>query len=611
MKKNIKNHHAGRIVSLLLMLCMVLSIAPVMAFASGNADQNITLVDFGNVWKNLDSTQPVAFTTELNPNSACSNQMDITAQSWVNFSYGDIMESNASEKKPTALASYDFCITFTAKEGYTFPYDSKSGAFTGTVICDGTTIVENGQSKVDGVSAFMLGNTVFGTTLRVLGYPKVVATDGASQDNYVINNVVINNAPTSCTAGEAPAAQATAGGESAPNYTFYEYWEEWEQTANGLEPVKFWYSDAQQMSRVPEGKAITAFEEGKTYSYSIIATGNENYTFASRDTLSVMLNGSDFSAKSEPIMDGKSLMIGPGAFMKPVNPAEQKEIELIEINNATVSFHVGDRPVFTGTTPDDALYVVDYEGWRGEDDAFICSSDYWNNAYVEHGWCGGPVSSFKADTDYMYMLYVKLTDEAAAQGYVFGPNTKLKVNGKDVDYPHMATGIVLQVGTDLTMTPTAAGASDYKIIEGANGTWTQNSDGTLIFRANGNLSKFTGVKIDDTLIDAKNYTAVSGSTIITLKADYLKTLSVGTHKLTVVYNDGECSTNFEVKAATEQTEPTEGDKTDTTTPTGGKDTTSPQTGDNSNLLLWVALLFVSGAGVIGTTVYSKRKKRAE
>lgn len=158
----------------------------------------------------------------------------------------------------------------------------------------------------------------------------------------------------------------------------------------------------------------------------------------------------------------------------------------------------------------------------------------------------------------------------------------------------------------------ATSVSNYEFIEGANGTWTQNSDGTLTFRANGDFSKFTGVKVDGTLIDAKNYTAVSGSTVITLKADYLKTLSGGTHKITVVYTDGECSANFEVKkAASEQTKPTEGDKTDTTTPTGGKDTTSPQTGDNSNLALWFAVLFVSGAGALGTTVYSKRKKRME
>lgn len=60
---------------------------------------------------------------------------------------------------------------------------------------------------------------------------------------------------------------------------------------------------------------------------------------------------------------------------------------------------------------------------------------------------------------------------------------------------------------------------------------------------------------------------------------------------------------------TETTTPIEGDKTETTTPTGGKNTTNPQTGDNSNTLLWVALLVASVAGILGTVVYSKRKNR--
>lgn len=38
------------------------------------------------------------------------------------------------------------------------------------------------------------------------------------------------------------------------------------------------------------------------------------------------------------------------------------------------------------------------------------------------------------------------------------------------------------------------------------------------------------------------------------------------------------------------------------------DTEAPQTGDNSHMALWMALLFVSGAGVIGTTVYGKKKR---
>ena len=38
------------------------------------------------------------------------------------------------------------------------------------------------------------------------------------------------------------------------------------------------------------------------------------------------------------------------------------------------------------------------------------------------------------------------------------------------------------------------------------------------------------------------------------------------------------------------------------------DSDSPQTGDNSNMILWIALLFVSGGVVIGIIVYSKKKK---
>ena len=125
----------------------------------------------------------------------------------------------------------------------------------------------------------------------------------------------------------------------------------------------------------------------------------------------------------------------------------------------------------------------------------------------------------------------------------------------------------------------------YSIIEGANGVWIQNSDGILTFRANGDFSKFTGVKIDGTLIDVKNYTAVSGSTVITLKADYLQTLSVGKHTLTIVYNDGECNTEFEIKAIGE--------------------ITNPQTGDN--IIIFSIIFVIALTGILATCIISKKK----
>ena len=45
--------------------------------------------------------------------------------------------------------------------------------------------------------------------------------------------------------------------------------------------------------------------------------------------------------------------------------------------------------------------------------------------------------------------------------------------------------------------------------------------------------------------------------------------------------------------------------------TAENDTDSPQTGDNSHMALWMALLFVSGGAVIGTTLVSKKKKHSE
>ncbi len=136
----------------------------------------------------------------------------------------------------------------------------------------------------------------------------------------------------------------------------------------------------------------------------------------------------------------------------------------------------------------------------------------------------------------------------------------------------------------------------YDFLEGANAKWSQNTGGTLTIRANGDFSKFTGIKVDGVLIDAKNYTAVSGSTVVTLNADYLKTLSVGNHSITFVYTDGECSTNFEVK-----NELTDTQKTDETAK-------SPQTGDNSEVALWICLLLVSIISLSATAVLRKKNK---
>mgnify|MGYP000836669410 CR=1 FL=1 len=176
---------------------------------------------------------------------------------------------------------------------------------------------------------------------------------------------------------------------------------------------------------------------------------------------------------------------------------------------------------------------------------------------------------------------------------------------------------------DITIKVNAALAS-YKIISGADSEWKQNTDETITIIGNGEFSKFESVKVDGSIIDAKNYTAKEGSTIIILKADYLKTLSVGTHSFEIVWADGSAVTSFKVSKNTSDNEGSKdnnGNKDNSNDnpnsnpaavpddkKTNGSDSgnnaddslqiTAPQTGDNSHLMLWVTLLAASLAGLL-------------
>lgn len=134
-------------------------------------------------------------------------------------------------------------------------------------------------------------------------------------------------------------------------------------------------------------------------------------------------------------------------------------------------------------------------------------------------------------------------------------------------------------------------ATSYKIISGADSEWKQNTDGNITIRGNGEFSKFESVKVDGSIIDAKNYTAKEGSTIIILKADYLKTLSVGTHSFEIVWTDGSAVTNFKVSKNTDDSQ----------------QPTPPQTGDNSRPMLWVTLLAASLAGLLALLGVRRKK----
>ena len=143
---------------------------------------------------------------------------------------------------------------------------------------------------------------------------------------------------------------------------------------------------------------------------------------------------------------------------------------------------------------------------------------------------------------------------------------------------------------------TACGAIDstFKpvITDGANSTWQKGTKIGLAFTSNAAYEDFLKVQVDGKDLDTSDYTVKEGSTIVTLKASYLETLSVGKHTLAIVSETGTATTEFTIKAAAVVND----------------DTESPQTGDSSNMMMWVALLTASGAALLALGVYTKKRR---
>lgn len=114
--------------------------------------------------------------------------------------------------------------------------------------------------------------------------------------------------------------------------------------------------------------------------------------------------------------------------------------------------------------------------------------------------------------------------------------------GSALDFDDLDDGIILETRFDYYTRCTyeftfqyvkeEVSPKEYKFIEGANQTYIIDGSKNATFKIDADYSLFTNkVYVDNKLLDTTNYDSKSGSTIITLKDEYLKTLSVGEHTL--------------------------------------------------------------------------------
>lgn len=150
-----------------------------------------------------------------------------------------------------------------------------------------------------------------------------------------------------------------------------------------------------------------------------------------------------------------------------------------------------------------------------------------------------------------------------------------------------------------------------EIIDGKGQTMVVDAAKDLSFRSSAPLKYFQKVLVDDKEVAAENYVLTEGSTIVTLKTSFLKTLGVGEHKLSVVSTTGTAETTFTVAEAAK---PAPGQTTTTTTTTtttskpkkkAGKETL-PESGDSEYAMAGAVL----AAGMAALLLAWTMKRRA-
>lgn len=149
-----------------------------------------------------------------------------------------------------------------------------------------------------------------------------------------------------------------------------------------------------------------------------------------------------------------------------------------------------------------------------------------------------------------------------------------------------------------------------EIIDGKGQTMVVDAAKDLSFRSSAPIEFFQKVLVDDKEVTAENYVLTEGSTIVTLKTSFLKTLGVGEHKLSVVSTTGTAETNFTVAEAAK---PAPGQTTTTTTTTTttskpkkkASKETMPESGDSTYVM--AGAVFAAGAAALLLAWAMKRR----
>lgn len=391
--------------------------------------------------------------------------------------------------------------------------------------------------------------------------------------DFTVPGQVIDSASLSLTmpviGGDTTAEAAITGGEG---FTIY--------TAN-------WFNSS--TAQEAPGAGASSFDAGKAYFAEIELTAEDGYLFT--DATNVSLTGA--TIKSTAVDNGgKKLTVTTVDVTPTEQPIASISIELTE-------------PVAGGSTTAEAEVTAG--------DGVTVVSAYWFNSATAEEAPGAGASSF--DAGKAYFAEIELS---AADGYLFTDATSVTLSGATVKSTVVERGgkVLIITTEDVTLDETSGEEPSYEVLDGDGQEFDPEDPADLTIRFDGPFDKVLEVLVDDETLAPENYELSEGSTVVTLKEDYLNTLEAGAHTVAVKYEGDKVSEKASITIVGE-TENSDGESSDTESSTtessaGGEESQkdensdNPKTGDSLGLYAAVALMLISFLGMAIVTVLKKK-----
>ena len=219
-----------------------------------------------------------------------------------------------------------------------------------------------------------------------------------------------------------------------------------------------------------------------------------------------------------------------------------------------------------------AISIVNRTGYKGLGDVTVTGGTFTakagNDAIKAYNWANNTEAEFTAKDNVAvtggtfssqvpskYVAADKRVRVDNANSYTIVTNGGI-TSGTYTEEPTVAPGYKAVKNDDNTwrVERTSSGGYYYygpsitAVLNGTNKSATDYPGGDygLVFRSTAAFSTFQGVQVDGKTLAKSNYTAEEGSTVVYLKAAYLKTLAAGKHTITILSTAGNTSMDFTI-----------------------------------------------------------------